>query len=73
MENMQCFWKFTESIYVEWIQCELVNIPGHIVQLETQIYELKKGQQNSKNKTKLESLKEMVKLNFAKPNHIIPD
>ena len=40
---------------------------------ETQIYELKKGQQNNKNKTKLESLKEMVKLNFTKPNHIIPD
>ena len=50
-----------------------MNKPGHIVQLETQIYELKKDQQNNKNKTKLESLKEMVKLNFAKPNHIIPD
>jgi len=30
-------------------------------------------QQNNENKTKLESLKEMVKLNFTKPNHIIPD
>jgi len=29
--------------HVEWIQCEHVNIPGHIVQLETQIYELEKG------------------------------
>ena len=28
--------------HVEWVQCEHVNIPGHIVQLETQIYELKK-------------------------------
>ena len=37
-----------------------MNIPGHIVQLETQIYELKKGQQNNEIKTKLESLKEML-------------
>jgi hypothetical protein len=46
--------------HVEWIQCEHVNIPRHIVQLETQIYELKKGQQNNENKTKLERLKEML-------------
>ena len=37
-----------------------MNIPGHIVQLETQIYELEKGQQNNENKTKLERLKEML-------------
>jgi hypothetical protein len=37
--------------HVQWLQCEHVNIPGHIVQLETQIYELEKGQQNKK-KTK---------------------
>ena len=37
-----------------------MNIPGHIVQLKTQIYELKKGQQNNENKTKLDSLKEML-------------
>ncbi len=37
-----------------------MNIPGHIVQLEAQIYELEKGQQNSENKTKLERLKELL-------------
>ena len=37
-----------------------MNIPGHIVQLKTQIYELEKGQQNNENKTKLERLKEML-------------
>jgi hypothetical protein len=37
-----------------------VNIPGHIVQLETQINKLEKGQQNNENKTKLERLKEML-------------
>jgi hypothetical protein len=37
-----------------------VNIPGHIVQLEAQIYELEKVQQNNKNKIKLERLKEML-------------
>jgi len=37
-----------------------VNIPQHIVQLETQINELEKGQQKNKNKTKLERLKEML-------------
>ncbi len=37
-----------------------MNIPGHIVQLETQIYELEKGQKNNENKTKLERLKEML-------------
>ena len=36
-----------------------MNIPGHIVQLKTQIYELEKGQQNNENKTKLERLKEI--------------
>jgi hypothetical protein len=46
--------------HVEWIQCEHVNIPGHMVQLETQIYELEKGQQNQENKTKLERLKELL-------------
>ncbi len=46
--------------HVQWLQCEHVNIPGHIVQLETQIYELEKGQQNNKNKTKLERLKEIL-------------
>jgi hypothetical protein len=42
--------------HVEWIQCEHLNIPGHIVQLETQTYELEKVQQNNKNKIKLERL-----------------
>jgi hypothetical protein len=37
-----------------------VNIPRHIVQLETQIYELEKEQQYNKNKTKLERLKKML-------------
>ena len=46
--------------HVQWLQCETVNIPGHIVQLETQIYELEKGQQNNEIKTKLERLKEML-------------
>ena len=46
--------------HVQWLQCEHVNIPGHIVQLESQINELEKGQQNSENKTKLERLKEML-------------
>jgi hypothetical protein len=32
----------------------------HVLQLETQIYELEKGQQNNENKTKLERLKEML-------------
>jgi hypothetical protein len=42
------------------VQCEHVNIPGHIVQLETQINELEKEQQYNENKTKLEELKEML-------------
>ena len=39
--------------HVQWLQCEHVNIPGHIVQLETQIYELEKGQQITKTKPSL--------------------
>ncbi len=46
--------------HVEWVQCEHVNKPGHIVQLETQIYELEKVQQYNQNKTKLEELKESL-------------
>ncbi len=46
--------------HVEWVQCEHVNIPGHIVQLETQINELKKLQQNNKNRIKLEKLQKQL-------------
>ncbi len=31
--------------HVEWVQCEHVIKPGHIVQLKTQIHELEKVQQ----------------------------
>ncbi len=41
--------------HVQWLQCEHVNIPGHIVQLETQIYELEKGQKNNENKSQISS------------------
>jgi hypothetical protein len=46
--------------HVGWVQCEHVNKPKHIVQLKTQINELKKVQQYNQNKTKLEELKEML-------------
>ncbi len=43
---------------VEWIQCEHVNKPGYIVQLEAQIKDLEKVQDKHQNKNKLEQLKE---------------
>ncbi len=52
-------WKVNAK-HVEWVQCEHVNIPRHIVQLKTQINELEKEQQYNKNKTKLEELKERL-------------
>ena len=43
-----------------------------MVQLETQIYELEKGQQNQENKTKLERLKELLsKEKKRATNHFI--
>ncbi len=45
---------------VEWVQCEHVNKPGHIVQFETQINELEKVQHDNQNKTKLEEIKERL-------------
>ncbi len=38
---------------VEWIQCEHVNKPGYIVQLEAQIQELEKVHNKHQNKNKL--------------------
>ncbi len=37
-----------------------MNIPGHIVQLKTQINELKKLQQNNENRTKFEKLQKQL-------------
>ncbi len=45
---------------VEWIQCEHVNKPGYIVQLEAQIKDLEKVQDKHQNKNKLEQLKERI-------------
>jgi hypothetical protein len=45
---------------VEWIQCEHVNKPGYIVQLEAQIQDLEKVQDKHKNKNKLKQLKERL-------------
>ncbi len=45
---------------VEWIQCEHVNKPGYIVQLEAQIKDLEKVQDKHQNKNKLEQLKERL-------------
>jgi hypothetical protein len=45
---------------VEWVQCEHVNKPGHIVQLEYQINELDKVQDNHQDKSKLEDLKDRL-------------
>jgi hypothetical protein len=45
---------------VEWIQCEHVNKPGYIVQLEAQIQELEKVHDKHQNKNKLEQLKERL-------------
>ncbi len=45
---------------VEWIQCEHVNKPGYIVQLEEQIEELEKVHNKHQNKNKLEQLKERL-------------
>ena len=60
-------WKFiTEKVWtvnakdVEWVECEHVNKPGHIVQLNTQINELEKVQDYHQNKSKLEELKERL-------------
>ncbi len=44
----------------EWIQCEHVNKPGYIVQLEAQIKYLEKVQDKHQNKNKLEQLKERL-------------
>jgi hypothetical protein len=38
---------------VEWIQCEHVNKPGYIVQLEKQIKDLEKYKTNTITKTNL--------------------
>ena len=45
---------------VEWIQCEHVNKPGYIVQLEAQIQELEKVHDKHQNKNNLEQLKERL-------------
>ncbi len=45
---------------VEWIQCEHVNNPGYIVQLEAQKKDLEKVQDKHQNKNKLEQLKEKL-------------
>ncbi len=45
---------------VEWIQCEHVNKPGYIVQLEAQIKDLEKVQDKHQNKNKLEQIKERL-------------
>jgi hypothetical protein len=45
---------------VEWIQCEHVNKPRYIVQLEAQIKDLEKVQDKHQNKNKLEQLKERL-------------
>jgi hypothetical protein len=45
---------------VEWIQCEHVNKPGYIVQLEAQIKDLEKVHDKHQNKIRLEQLKERL-------------
>ena len=45
---------------VEWIQCEHVNKPGYIVQLEAQIQELEKVQDKHQNNDKLDKLREKL-------------
>jgi hypothetical protein len=45
---------------VEWIQCEHVNKPGYIVQLESQIKDLEKVQDISQGKNQLEQLKDRL-------------
>ncbi len=48
---------------VEYIQCEHVNKPGYIVQLEAQIQELEKVHDKHQNNDKLEELKERLSKN----------
>ncbi len=45
---------------VEYIQCEHVNKPGYILQLEGQIQELEKVQDKHQNNDKLEELKDKL-------------
>ena len=45
---------------VKYIQCEHVNKPGYIVQLEAQIQELEKVHDKNQNNDKLEELKERL-------------
>ena len=45
---------------VEWIQCEHVNKPGYIVQLESQIKDLEKVQDINQDKNQLEQLKDRL-------------
>ena len=45
---------------VEYIQCEHVNKPGYILQLEAQIQELEKVQDKHQNNDKLDELKEKL-------------
>jgi hypothetical protein len=45
---------------VEYIQCEHVNKPGYIVQLEAQMQELEKVQDKNQNNDKLEELKDKL-------------
>ena len=45
---------------VEYIQCERVNKPGYIVQLEAQVQDLKKVHDKHQNNDKLEELKERL-------------
>ncbi len=45
---------------VDYIQCEHVNKPGYIVQLEAQIQELERVQDKHQNNDKLDELKEKL-------------
>jgi hypothetical protein len=45
---------------VEYIQCEHVNIPGYILQMEAQIQELEKVQDKHLNNDKLDELNEKL-------------
>ncbi len=50
-----------ESVkFFYWIQCEHVNKPGYIVQLEAQIKDLEKVHNKHQNKIRLEQLKERL-------------
>jgi hypothetical protein len=61
MEKILCKEVWTVNAKdVEWVQCEHVNKPGHISQLELQINDLEKVADKHQNQSKLLDLKERL-------------